>query len=44
MTWNEKNIEILKECWGKLTANAIAEKIGGITRNSVIGRHCPSLK
>ena len=38
MAWNEKKIEILKENWGKLTANAIAEKIGGISRNAVIGK------
>ena len=38
MAWNEKKIEILKENWGKLTASAIAEKIGGISRNAVIGR------
>ena len=38
MAWNEKRIEILKENWGKLTASAIAEKIGGISRNAVIGK------
>ena len=38
MPWNEKKIEILKENWGKLTASAIAEKIGGISRNAVIGK------
>ena len=38
MAWNEKKIEILKENWGKLTASAIAEKIGGISRNAVIGK------
>ena len=38
MNWDEKKIEILKENWGKLTASAIAEKIGGISRNAVIGK------
>ena len=38
MAWDEKKIEILKENWGKLTANVIAEKIGGISRNAVIGK------
>ena len=38
MSWNEKKIEILKENWGKLTASAIAEKIGNISRNAVIGK------
>ena len=27
-----------EENWGKLTASAIAEKIGGISRNAVIGK------
>ena len=38
MAWDEKKVEILKENWGKLTASAIAEKIGGISRNAVIGK------
>jgi len=37
-TWDESKIKILKENWGKLTASAIAEKIGGISRNAVIGK------
>ena len=41
MAWDEKKIEILKENWGKLTASVIAEKIGGISRNAVIGRLAP---
>ena len=41
MAWDEKKIEILKENWGKLPANVIAEKIGGISRNAVIGRLAP---
>ena len=38
MNWDEKKVEILKENWGKLTASAIAEKIGDISRNAVIGK------
>ena len=38
MAWDEKKVEILKENWGKLTASVIAEKIGGISRNAVIGK------
>jgi len=37
-TWDDSKIKILKENWGKLTASAIAEKIGGISRNAVIGK------
>ena len=37
-TWDDKKITILKENWGRLTASAIAEKIGGISRNAVIGK------
>ena len=37
-TWDDKKIKILKENWGRLTASAIAEKIGGISRNAVIGK------
>ena len=37
-TWDEQKIKILKDNWGKLTASAIAEKIGGISRNAVIGK------
>tara|TARA_B100000686_G_C16370034_1_gene752081 strand:+ start:61 stop:573 length:513 start_codon:yes stop_codon:yes gene_type:complete len=37
-TWNEKKVKILKENWGTLTASALAEKIGGISRNAVIGK------
>ena len=39
MGWSEKNIEKLKELWGKgNTASQIAEIIGGISRNAVIGK------
>ena len=39
MSWTEKKVEILKELWGKgNTASQIAEIIGGISRNAVIGK------
>ena len=39
MSWDEKKIEILKNEWGKgKTASQIAEIIGGISRNAVIGK------
>ena len=36
--WDHKKIQILKENWGSLTASALAEKIGGVSRNAVIGK------
>jgi GcrA cell cycle regulator len=39
MSWNEKKVEKLKELWGKgNTANEIAQIIGGLSRNAVIGK------
>ncbi len=39
MSWNEERIAKLKELWGKgKTASQIAEIIGGISRNAVIGK------
>tara|TARA_B100000767_G_scaffold84807_1_gene81550 strand:- start:358 stop:864 length:507 start_codon:yes stop_codon:yes gene_type:complete len=39
MSWNDKKVNQLKELWGKgNTASQIAEIIGGITRNAVIGK------
>ena len=39
MSWNEEKVNKLKELWGKgKTASQIAEVIGGITRNAVIGK------
>ena len=39
MSWTEEKVEKLKELWGKgSTASQIAEIIGGITRNAVIGK------
>ena len=42
MSWNENNIKILKEYWQKgKSAKQIAEMIGNVTRNAVIGRLAP---
>ena len=39
MSWDNKKIEILKNEWGKgKTASQIAELIGGVSRNAVIGK------
>ena len=39
MGWTEEKVEKLKELWGKgQTASQIAELIGGLTRNAVIGK------
>ena len=39
MSWDHKKIEILKNEWGKgKTASQIAELIGGVSRNAVIGK------
>jgi GcrA cell cycle regulator len=39
MSWTEEKVEKLKELWGKgSTASQIAEVIGGISRNAVIGK------
>ncbi|MDA9042588.1 hypothetical protein N9H38_03105 [Candidatus Pelagibacter sp.] len=39
MSWNDEKVEKLKELWGKgSTASQIAEIIGGISRNAVIGK------
>ncbi len=39
MSWDEKKIEILRNEWGKgKTASQIAEMIGGVSRNAVIGK------
>ena len=39
MGWTEEKVAKLKELWGKgNTASQIAEIIGGITRNAVIGK------
>ena len=39
MSWDTKKDQILKDCYGKgKTASQIAEIIGNVTRNAVIGR------
>ena len=39
MSWTEEKVTKLKELWGKgNTASQIAEIIGGLSRNAVIGK------
>ena len=38
MTWTEQKIQMLKDMWGHHSASEIAEHIGGLTRNAVIGK------
>ena len=39
LMWTDEKVKILKELWGKgKTASQIAEIIGGISRNAVIGK------
>ena len=39
MSWTEAKVKKLKELWGKeSTASQIAEIIGGMSRNAVIGK------
>jgi GcrA cell cycle regulator len=39
MSWNEEKVAKLKELWGKSnTASQIAQILGGISRNAVIGK------
>ena len=39
MSWTDEKVNKLKELWGKgQTANQIAEIIGGVSRNAVIGK------
>ena len=39
MSWDEEKVSKLKELWGKgKTASQIAEIIGGLSRNAVIGK------
>ena len=39
MSWNEEKVAKLKELWGKgNTASEIAQILGGVTRNAVIGK------
>ena len=39
MSWTDEKVAKLKELWGKgSTASQIAEIIGGLSRNAVIGK------
>ena len=39
MSWTEEKVNKLRELWGKgQTASQIAQIIGGISRNAVIGK------
>ena len=39
MAWTEEKVELLKKLWcQQYTACQVAEKIGGVTRNAVIGK------
>ena len=39
MSWNEEKVDKLKKLWGKgNTASQIAEIIGGLSRNAIIGK------
>ena len=39
MSWTPEKVEKLKELWGKgNTASEIAQILGGLTRNAVIGK------
>jgi GcrA cell cycle regulator len=39
MAWNDERVEQLKKFWAEgLSASQIAQKMGGVTRNAVIGK------
>lgn len=39
MSWNDERVEALKKLWAEgLSASQIASRIGGVTRNAVIGK------
>ena len=38
MSWTEDKVEKLKELWGKKTASEIAQIIGNVSRNAIIGK------
>ena len=39
MSWNDERIDLLKSLWEKgLTASQIADKLGNVSRNAVIGK------
>ena len=39
MSWTDDRVEMLKKLWGEgLSASQIAGRLGGVTRNAVIGK------
>jgi GcrA cell cycle regulator len=39
MSWTDERIELLKTLWGRgMTASQIADELGGVSRNAVIGK------
>jgi GcrA cell cycle regulator len=39
MSWNDERVELLKKLWAEgLSASQIAGRLGGVTRNAVIGK------
>ena len=39
MAWTEERVELLKKLWAEgLSASQIAGRLGGVTRNAVIGK------
>ena len=39
MAWTEERVELLKKLWAEgLSASQIAARLGGVTRNAVIGK------
>ena len=39
MSWNDERVEALKKLWADgLSASQIAGRLGGVTRNAVIGK------
>lgn len=39
MAWNDERVELLKKLWSEgLSASQIAGRLGGVTRNAVIGK------
>lgn len=39
MAWNDERVELLKQLWAEgLSASQIASRMGGVTRNAVIGK------
>src|SRR5512145_792177 len=39
MAWTDERVELLKKLWAEgLTASQIAARLGGVTRNAVVGK------